>query len=103
MIILNALYKKPADVDDFKTHYNNIHTPLVKKIPGLERVLVSYVSKVYAGTKDDYYMLAQMFYANDDAFTTAMMSPENKATGADLANFAQAGVSLFVSREESAS
>lgn len=103
MIILNALYKKPEDPDKFKAHYNNVHMPLVNKIPGLEKVMVSHVSKVFAGAEDDYYMLAQMFYANDDTFNAAMMSPENKATGVDLANFAQAGVSLFVSRDESAS
>ncbi len=98
MIILNALYKTPEDKDAFLDHYNNVHVPLVNKVPGLEKTEISLVSAVFAGKKEDYFMLAQMYYPDQEIFNAAMASPENKATGDDLANFAQAGVSLFVSK-----
>ena len=56
------------------------------------------VTATYAGEKDDFYMLTRMYYENDESFKAAMKSPENAATGKDLRNFAQAGVSLFVTK-----
>ena len=40
MVKLVALYKKPADVSAFETHYKEIHTPLTKKMPGLKKLEV---------------------------------------------------------------
>lgn len=98
MIILNALYKKPANADEFHEHYESIHMPLVLNVPGLVKAEAEMVKTTFAGEKDDFYMLARMYYANDDTFKTAMQSKENAATGKDLQNFAQAGVSLFVTK-----
>ena len=41
MVKLVALYRKPNDVGTFETHYKEIHTPLVRKMPGLKRLEVS--------------------------------------------------------------
>ena len=98
MIILNALYKKPVNIEAFHTHYDTVHMPLVRKVPGLLKAEVEMVTTTYAGEKDDFYMLARMYYENDESFKTAMKSPGNAATGKDLCNFAQAGVSLFVTK-----
>ena len=40
MVKLVAMYKKPADVSAFESHYKEIHTPLVKKMPGLKKLEV---------------------------------------------------------------
>ena len=44
MVKLIALYKKPSDVQAFDEHYNNKHTPLVKKMPGLKKLEVSKIT-----------------------------------------------------------
>ena len=98
MIILNALYKKPANIEEFHTYYDSVHMPLVEMVPGLLKAEVEMVTATYSGEKDDFYMIARMYYENDESFKTAMKSPENAATGKDLRNFAQAGVSLFVTK-----
>ena len=98
MTILNALYKKPVNIEAFHTYYDTVHMPLVRKVPGLLKAEVEMVTTTYAGEKDDFYMLARMYYENDESFKTAMKSPGNAATGKDLRNFAQAGVSLFVTK-----
>ena len=98
MIILNALYKKPSNIEAFHTHYDRVHIPLVEKVPGLLKAEVEMVTATYAGEKDGFYMLTRMYYENDESFKAAMKSPENAATGKDLRNFAQAGVSLFVTK-----
>lgn len=98
MIILNALYKKPENKDAFHAHYDAIHMPMVLKVPGLIKAEVEMVTTTFSGQKDDVYMLARMYYENQDAFNAAMQSKENAATGKDLRNFAQAGVTLFVTK-----
>ena len=40
MVKFVALYKKPADVEAFEKHYNEIHAPLAKKMPGLVKLEV---------------------------------------------------------------
>ena len=72
--------------------------PLAKKVPGLLKAEVEMVTTIFAGEKDDFYMLARLYFENEERFQTAMNSPENAATGKDLRNFAQAGVSLFVTK-----
>ena len=72
--------------------------PLAKKVPGLLKAEVEMVTTVFAGEKDEFYMLARLYFENEESFQTAMKSPENAATGKDLRNFAQAGVSLFVTK-----
>ena len=98
MIILNALYKKPSNIEEFHTYYDTVHMPLVNKVPGLLKAEAEMVTTTFAGGKDDFYMLTRMYYENDERFKTAMKSAENAATGKDLRNFAQAGVSLFVTK-----
>lgn len=98
MIILNALYQKPENKEAFHAHYDAVHMPMVLNVPGLVKAEAEMVTTTFAGDKDDYYMLARMYYENSETFKAAMQSEENAATGKDLKNFAQAGVSLFVTK-----
>ena len=43
MIKLMALYKKPDDEATFLKHYNEVHIPLVNKVPGLARTVINRV------------------------------------------------------------
>lgn len=96
MIVLNAVYTKPEDEIEFKDHYHNVHMPLVAKTPGLLKTDIEYVSSVYIGNKDDYFMIARMYFENKDTFAKAMKSDENQAAGKDLMRFAKGRVSLYV-------
>jgi len=44
MVKLIALFKKPEDVPAFDRHYEEIHSPLVRKLPGLRRFEVSKIT-----------------------------------------------------------
>ena len=82
MIILNALYRKPVNIEAFHTHYDTVHMPLVRKVPSLLKAEVEMVTTTYAGEKDDFYMLAHMYYENDESFKTCLLytspSPRDK-------------------------
>ena len=43
MIKLIALYKKPEDVDAFEQHYNEVHVPLIKKVPYMSNMVAEKV------------------------------------------------------------
>lgn len=81
-----VLYKAPPDPDAFMTYYTEMHLPIAAKIPGLVRTEVTRIERTLVG--NGYFLMAELYFADDDSFRAAMKSPENAATGADLANFA---------------
>lgn len=91
---LIALYRAPADAEAFMTHYRENHLPLVSKIPGLIRTEVTQIERTMMGEAGNF-LLAEMYFADADSFKAAMKSPENGATGADLANFAEGLVTVM--------
>ncbi len=87
MVKLIALYRKPDDVDAFEQHYFQTHVPLVKKMPGLQRVEISRITGAPMG-EPPYYLMAEMYFESAESLTAAMNSPEGRAAGKDLMSFA---------------
>ena len=96
MAQLIALYKKPANVAAFDDYYFSTHVRKAKKVPGLRSYQVS--SGPLASPQGDspYHLVALLEFDSLAAIQAGMGSPEGKATAADLANFAQAGVDLLM-------
>ncbi|MBE3560176.1 MAG: EthD family reductase [Ktedonobacteraceae bacterium] len=78
-----ALYKEPADREQFDKHYFNVHVPLVQKLPGLLKAEVHR----FSGKNAPYYLMAILYFNNRDERKAALSSPEGQATSADLPNF----------------
>ena len=91
---LIALYKAPADAEAFMRHYRETHLPLVQRVPGLVKTELTLIERTLMG-EPGAYLLAEMYYADEESFRAAMKSPENAATGADLANFAEGLVTVM--------
>jgi uncharacterized protein (TIGR02118 family) len=87
MYKLIALFSRPDNVEEFDKHYDEVHAPLMKKVPGLQRLVVSRNLRAFAGDSP-YYLIAEMHFADKDAFKAAMASEENKAAGKDVMSFA---------------
>jgi uncharacterized protein (TIGR02118 family) len=96
MAKLVAFYKIPADRRAFDAHYFDTHVPLAKSIPGLSRYEVSIGPVATAKGESPYAMAAILSFESFESLQQAMSTPEAAATTADLQNFAQAGVELFV-------
>ncbi len=94
MIKLIALYKKPADPDLFLKHYNEVHLPLIRKIPGLRNLEVVHVTGAPFG-ESNFWLMAGMTYDSLDAMNAANASPEGRAAAKDLMSFAADVVTLF--------
>jgi uncharacterized protein (TIGR02118 family) len=97
---LIALYKKPADAAAFDAHYQNVHLPLVQKIPGLTRTVLNRGTSPPWGGDSAYYLIAEMHFADEASFKAAMLSGENRAAGKDIRSFAEGLVTLVTAIEE---
>ncbi|HEY5615277.1 MAG TPA: EthD family reductase [Bacteroidota bacterium] len=94
MVKLIALYKTPENTQEFDAHYNDIHTPLVKKMPGLRKLEVARITGAPIG-EPKHYLITEMYFDSQDALNAALASPEGKATGRDVMSFAANIVSMF--------
>lgn len=92
-----VLYKKPKSAEAFEKHYMVVHAPLAKKIPGLKAYDISRGGVgTPAGPSDNIHLVATLAFDTMDALKAGMGSPEGKATAADLSNFADGGVDLYI-------
>ena len=94
MVKLVALFKRPEDVDAFEQHYNDVHVPLIRQVPGLRKLVVNTVWGTPRG-EPAYYKIAEMWFADRGAFDAAMASDENRAAGKDLMSFAREVVTML--------
>ena len=94
MVKLVALYRTPEDATAFDSHYFGIHTPLVQKWPGLLRLEVAKVTGAPIG-EPKHYLMAEMYFENEEAMQNALRSPEGKATARDVMEFAGSLVTMF--------
>jgi len=95
-----VLYKKPKSAEAFDKHYAAVHIPLAKKIPGLKKYGVSKGGVGTPAGPSDIHLVATLHFDSPDALKAGMGSAEGKAAGADLANFADGGVDLYIFDEK---
>jgi len=99
MYKLIALYREPPDPAAFDRHYDEIHAPLARQIPGLSRLIVHRAVTPPWGGPSPYYLVAELQFPDEATFHAAMASPENRATAKDLRQFAGDLVTLVTVRE----
>ncbi|OZF01365.1 EthD family reductase [Rhodococcoides fascians] len=95
---LAVCYGKPEDPAAFDEYYTSTHVPLAKAVPGLTDFTWGKVSSL-DGTEPPYYAVANLHFADEAALQTGLTSPEMKAAGKDVRNFATGGVTMFTQEE----
>jgi uncharacterized protein (TIGR02118 family) len=90
-----VLYSQPADPVAFDRYYFEKHIPIAGKLPGLRSYIVSAEKPALMAGEQAPYLIAELEFDSASDFQAAMSSPEGQATVADLANFAQAGVTVL--------
>jgi uncharacterized protein (TIGR02118 family) len=79
---ITVQYFEPSDGRDFEAAYRERHVPLVRSLPGLERFTISLPHADGAP-----YLVAELWFADDDAVSTARASAEMAAVSADSAAY----------------
>lgn len=95
---LVALYQAPADPAEFEKQYFGSHLPLIEKLPGIQRTVITRFTRTVMG--NGYYLMAEMHFADREALKTAMKSPEMQVAGANLNTFAEGLYTLMYGEEE---
>jgi uncharacterized protein (TIGR02118 family) len=91
-----VMYKTPKDAAAFDKHYDELHIPLAKKIPGLRKYEVSKGPVATPGGPSGFHLIATLHFDDLAAVKAGMGSPEGKAAGADVAKFATGGADMIM-------
>jgi len=87
-----VLYNHPEDPAAFDEHYNEVHIPLAKQMPGLIRYTVSRnLSK-----KAPHYLVAELDWEDMAAFRASTASEIAAEAAADVEKFATGGSSTLI-------
>lgn len=73
---------------EFRRYLDEKHLPLVRRLPGLQRLVVNYAVPAPDGTTPAYDAIAEDWFENAEAMQAALASPEGQAVYADTQNFA---------------
>jgi len=93
---LVVLYSRPADAGLFDQLYQDVHVPLVRAIPGLERFESGRIDAALDGGEHSWHRIAELYFADTAAMDAAFASAEGQATAADYAKIAPPGSRMFV-------
>jgi uncharacterized protein (TIGR02118 family) len=99
VVRLIALYSAPEDPAAFDRHYREVHTPIVRRYPGLRDLRLTRLDGL-GGRPAAHYLMAEMTFDSRADLDAAMASEAGRESGRDLRNFAQAGVTLLVAGDE---
>jgi len=99
MVKMVALFTRPDDVEAFEKHYREVHTPLVKKMPGLKRLEVTRFTGAPL-SEPRYYLMAEMYFEDVDAMHASARSPEGMACGMDAYQLSNKTVHLMFAEAE---
>ena len=97
---LIVIYDQPEDAEAFFKHYEEVHTPLVKKTRGLQRLVLNQIVGDVFGSSAAYIAIAEMDYPDRETFDAAMKSSENQAVGKDLMSFAKGKVKVLIAQSD---
>ncbi len=95
---LIALYRHPEDPAAFDKAYFETHLPLLEKVPGLQRTVITRFNRTLAG--EAFYLMAEMYFENAETRKMAMRSPEMAAAGENLNSFAEGLYTLLFGEED---
>ena len=93
---LIVIYDQPEDAEAFFKHYEEVHTPLVKRTPGLQSLVLNRVVGDVFGGSAPYAAIAEMDYPDRETFEAAMKSSQNQAVAKDLMSFANGKVKVLI-------
>jgi uncharacterized protein (TIGR02118 family) len=90
---LMVSYGQPTDPEAFDAYYRDVHTPIALKQPGLLALTVGRPQSLDP-SQTVPYLVAQLDFESEEAMQQTMASPEGRAAGKDLGNFATGGATF---------
>ena len=72
----------------FRRHFEEVHGPLAKQLPGLKKYVQNYVSSDSKRESPEWDAIVELYFDNRAAMEAAWDSPQGAASDADLPEFA---------------
>jgi uncharacterized protein (TIGR02118 family) len=95
---LTVVYGSPEDPAGFDQHYAEVHSPIVERWPGVQRFEVAQVLGGPGGSTSPYHLIAEIYFADEDALNTTLGSEAGREAGKDFMAIAPPGSFMTVSR-----
>jgi uncharacterized protein (TIGR02118 family) len=73
---------------EFRRHLEQVHTPLVKNLPGIRRYSQNYPCPDPKRNAPGWDVVVEVYFDSNDAMEAAWASPQGAASDADLPTFA---------------
>ena len=86
-------YGQPEDPAAFDAYYRDTHAPLALAQPGARPVHLGHARSLDPAQPGPY-LVAELDFDSEQAMGESMASPEGRAAGKDIANFATGGVTF---------
>ena len=83
-----ALYPMP-DPEAFREHYENIHIPLVIKLPGVRTMRYSF--DLTPQGESPYFAVFEVEWDDAEAMAASLTSPEGQAVATDMGPYVTEG------------
>jgi len=101
MVKLVAVIRKRDGTmpEEFLRYWREVHAPIVARLPGLRRYVIS--PAVGRGTGTEYDGIAELWFEDREALERVMASPEWREVSADTPLFVEAeSIIIFPTQEE---
>ena len=93
---ITVLYAQPKSVEEFDKYYFEKHMPMVYAVKEIKKVEIARPGPGPDGTAPPYHLITELYFESPDALKAVAATPEWKAIGADVANFAVPGTSTVL-------
>jgi uncharacterized protein (TIGR02118 family) len=98
MVKLTFLFNEPEDRNAFDDYFFNRHLPLHSAIKNVKRREIARVLGAPDGSATPYHLIAEYYFDSMEALREDFTSEGGATLNQDLANFAGAGFTVFVSQ-----
>jgi uncharacterized protein (TIGR02118 family) len=102
MIKLVGMMKRKAgmSVEDFQSHWLNVHAPMIAKVPGMRRYVQSHsIPEAYGDFPQAYDGMAEAWFDDLEAYRAGVASPAWQEAVVDAANFIGTGGARLMASE----
>lgn len=96
-----VLFRRPdLTADQFRRHLEDVHAPLAKALPGLEKYRQNYAGVSPKQRHPGWDAIVELYFESREAMEAAWASPQGAASDADLPLFADLNRTTWSAVEE---
>jgi uncharacterized protein (TIGR02118 family) len=99
-LVIFAARQAGLSEEEFRAHLVDVHLPLVRRMPGLRKVVLHRVLPRSDGLASEWDAVAEDWFESSEALQAALSSAEGQAVNGDAASFLDLTKLQFLVLEE---